>query len=179
MDAIVRWLGGNRWRPLVWGGAAALLLLPAVAMRFTDEVRWGPEDFTVFGAMLLAACGGCELAAWASRSAWYRLGAAVAIATAFLLLWINLAVGVIGGEGEPANALFAGVLAVGVAGASLARLRPRGMAIAALAAVLAQAAAAAVALVIAGAWPAFALSAAFVAPWLLAAWLFGKAAASA
>ena len=41
--------------------AALLLLTPAVAMRFTGEVNWGPSDFVVaavliaVGAMLVAA----------------------------------------------------------------------------------------------------------------------------
>ena len=39
------------WRWLMWGGLAGLLALPAVAMRFTDEVQWGPEDFLVMGIM--------------------------------------------------------------------------------------------------------------------------------
>ena len=39
----------------VWGTAAFLLLLPVVAMRFTNEVTWDGTDFIVFGAMLAAA----------------------------------------------------------------------------------------------------------------------------
>ena len=38
-------------RILGWGGVLALLALPAVAMRFTDEVRWTPSDF-VFAAVV-------------------------------------------------------------------------------------------------------------------------------
>ena len=41
---------------------------------------------------------------------------------------INLAVGVIGSEENPANLMFGGVLAVGIVGAVVARFRPRGMA---------------------------------------------------
>ena len=49
-----RWKG---WRIAMWGTAAFLLLLPAVAMQFTSEVDWGPGDFMVMGVMLLTACG--------------------------------------------------------------------------------------------------------------------------
>ena len=40
-------------RPVVWGGAALLLLAPWLAMRLTDDVAWTGGDFAVFGAMLL------------------------------------------------------------------------------------------------------------------------------
>ena len=37
--------GKNRWRPAIWGAAAFLLVLPAVAMQFTSEVNWTASDF--------------------------------------------------------------------------------------------------------------------------------------
>ena len=42
-------------RLLAWGAAAALLLLPLVAMQFTEEVNWTVFDFLVFGSMLAVA----------------------------------------------------------------------------------------------------------------------------
>jgi hypothetical protein len=51
----------------------------------------------------------------------------MACVTALLLIWITLAVGVIGSEDNPANMLYLGVLIVGGVGAATARLRPRGM----------------------------------------------------
>ena len=124
--------GGDRLerfvRPAPWVGAALLWLLPLAAMQVTDEVDWTTFDFMVWGGMLLAACGVCELALRASRNWAYRAGAAVGVGTAFLLVWANLAVGVIGSEEHPANLLYLGVLAIGVAGAVSARLRARGLA---------------------------------------------------
>ena len=52
--------GHKTLRALVWGAAAALLLLPWVAMQFTSEVNWTKSDFMVFGVMLLLACGSCD-----------------------------------------------------------------------------------------------------------------------
>jgi hypothetical protein len=78
----------------MWGGAAALLALPALAMRFTTEVDWGPEDFLVFGIMLLVACIACELAVRLFARRMGRCMAIAAIGIAFLLVWADLAVGI-------------------------------------------------------------------------------------
>ncbi|HET7844978.1 MAG TPA: hypothetical protein VFL14_12560, partial [Xanthomonadales bacterium] len=119
---------GNRWRSAIWGAATLLLLLPAVAMQLTNEVQWTALDFAVFGSMLLLACGTYELGAWLSDSTAYRAAFAVAVGAGFLMTWANLAVGIIGHEGERANLLFFAVILVGAAGALIARFRARGMA---------------------------------------------------
>lgn len=166
-----------RWRVALWGGAAGLLLLPALAMQFSDEVHWGPLDFVFAAALLGTVCGGFEWAARASASASYRAGAGLALLTALALVWINLAVGIIDGEDTPANLMYGGVVGVAIAGAVLARGRARGLMHATAAAALTQALVAAI--VIGARWglPAAVLSAAFVLPWLVAAGLFRRAAA--
>ncbi|MDO9222521.1 MAG: hypothetical protein Q7U20_02295 [Caulobacter sp.] len=165
---------GNGWRLLLWGGAAALLLAPLIAMQFTSEVAWTRSDFVIMGVMLATVCGGIELAVRMSRHHAARAAAGVALVTAFLLTWMNLAVGVIGNENNPLNLMFFGVIAVGFAGALLARLRPGGMAVAMAATALAQTLVA----VVAQAYGHFTwvLTAVFVALWLGSAWLFRKAA---
>lgn len=166
---------GGRWRIAMWGAAAALLALPLGAMRVTGEVRWGGADFLMFGAMLLLAGGAVELAVRRSRDRAFLLGAAVAVGTAFLLVWVNLAVGFIGAEGDPANLPFAGVLAVAALGALLSRGRARGLARAAAAAGCLQAAACAGAFA-AGLPVPIAPSVAFTGLWLLSAAAFARAA---
>ncbi|WP_372012654.1 hypothetical protein [Pseudoxanthomonas sp. 10H] len=84
---------GNGWRLALWGGAAALLGLPAAAMHVTREVAWTAGDFAVFGAMLLVACGLCELAMARLRRRRARIAAVAAVGLAFGLLWADLAVG--------------------------------------------------------------------------------------
>jgi hypothetical protein len=172
----------SAWRLAPWVGAAALLAVPAVAMRFTAEVNWTAADFLVMGGMLVAACGALELAMRASPAWTYRAAAAVAVGTGFLLLWANLAVGLVGDGDNPANWLFVGVLALGAVGTILARLRPAGMARVAAATALAQLAAAAVAFAVTSAprpgvtAEIVALFGIFPALWLLSAWLFHRAA---
>jgi hypothetical protein len=118
---------------------AFLLLLPLLAMQFTDEVVWGPFDFAVAGALLMGTGLAYEFVARRGPNVAYRAAVGMALAAALLLVWINLAVGIIGDEGNPANLMYAGVLAVGVIGAAVARFEPRGMARALFASALAQA----------------------------------------
>ena len=99
----------------------------------------------------------------------------VAIVTAFLTVWVNLAVGMLGSERNPANLLFGGVLAIALIGALVARFRPQGMARAMLATAAAQGAMALYALF--GGYAEVTLHIGmFVIPWLLSAQLFKKAA---
>ena len=170
--------GGRRergWRIAVWGTAALVLLLPLLAMRFTEEVAWAPTDFAIFGAMLVGACGTYELAARATGNNAYRAAVGVALAAAFILVWMNLAVGIIGSEDNPANLMYGGVLAVGIIGAIIARVQPHGMARALVGAALAQALVAVIAL-IAGLGYTLILTGFFVALWLTSARLFRRAA---
>jgi hypothetical protein len=140
--AMVTQMDGERiwnWLRLAgWGGAVVLLALPLVAMRFTSEVDWTLSDFVVMGALLGGSGLVLELATRKSNSLLYRLGVTAAVATSFLLVWVNLAVGFLGDEGNPANLMFLAVIAVAVIGGLMARSRPAAMVRAMLAAAAAQ-----------------------------------------
>ena len=126
--------------------AAFILMLPLLAMQLTDEVRWGVADFLVAGALLVGTGLLFELALRKSGHIAYRAAAGVALAAALILVWLNLAVGVIGTENDRANLMYLGVLAVAAIGVVVARFRPQGMARALFATAVAQASVAAVAL---------------------------------
>ena len=165
------------WRMAVWGGAALLMLVPAAAAQVSDEMAWGPGDFILAGAMLLAACGLAELAMRKTDNWAYRAGAGTAVAAAFLLFLAAGAVGILGSEDEPANLLFPGVIAVGLAGALLARFRPGGMARAMAVTAGAQVLAGIVGMVLVPDLRGFLLGTGlFSAMWLASAWLFATAA---
>ena len=168
---------GNRWRPLIWGTAAALLLLPAVAMQFENTgVNWTAGDFIAMGLLLTTACGLYELGAWLSGNTAYRAGFGIAALTAFLTIWVNLAVGMLGSEDNAANGLFVGVLSVAALGAIVGKLRARGMARAMFAAALAQLVAVGVALPMGFEARELVFTALFALPWLASAQLFRNAA---
>lgn len=138
-------------------------------------MNWDLADFAFAGVLLVAAGLALALALRRSRNRMYRAGAAVAVAAAFVLLWGNAAVGLVGAGDNPANRWVVAVVGIAVAGALLARFRPRGLARATVATACAQAALAVIAWA-AGWGSAFAISGAFVALWLLSAWLFRNAA---
>jgi hypothetical protein len=112
---------GNPWRILGWGAAVAIILAPLVAMQLgAPGVVWTLSDF-IFAIVLIGGVGLLfELAVRASGSWAYRGGVALALAAAFLLIWINGAVGIIGNEDNPANLVFVAIIAMAVAGAIVA-----------------------------------------------------------
>ncbi len=116
-------------RLIVWAAVVAfILLIPLVAMQFTEEVNWDLFDFAFMGALLFGTGLAYELVARKGGTFAYRIAVGVALVAAFLLVWVNGAVGIIGNEGNPANLMYFGVLAIGIIGAFIARLEPRGMA---------------------------------------------------
>jgi hypothetical protein len=123
-----------------------ILLLPLLAMLFTAEVNWSGFDFVVAGVLLFGSGLAYELLAGKAANTAYRAAVGVAVAAALLLVWIDLAVGIIGSENNPANAMYFAVPLVGIIGAAIARLRPRGMAWALFVTAIAQALVPAIAL---------------------------------
>ena len=162
--------------------AAFMLLLPLLAMQITDEVVWDLADFAVAWTLLVGAGLTYKLVARKMGSIAYRAGGGVAVATALLLVWMNLAVGLIGNEDNPANLMYGGVLAIGIIGTLIARFQPHGMARALFATALAQALVAVIALIAGLGYPAsgpleiLILNGLFAGLWVGSAWLFRNAA---
>lgn len=103
------------------------LLVPLVAMRFSSEVNWTGSDFVIAYILFAGAGFAYRFATLNAGGLTYRLAAALGIFAGLSLIWVNLAVGFIGNEDNPANLLYGGVLAIGAIGAVLARLQPAGM----------------------------------------------------
>ena len=154
---------------------ASILLVPLLAMQITDEVVWDLADFVVGGVLLFGAGLTYELVASKGGTIAYRAAIGVAVATALILVWMNLAVGLIGNEENPANLMYGGVLAVGFFGAIIARFQPQGMARVLFATAGAQMLVGVIAL-IAGLGFTLILNGFFAALWVGSALLFREAA---
>jgi hypothetical protein len=124
---------GLPWRLIGWGAVGLILLLPLVT-----GADWTLFDYVVAGALLGGAGLVLELVVRASGSLAYRAGACLAVAAGVLLVWVNGAVGFLGDEGNPANLMFAGVIATAVLGSVIAGFKAKGMAWAMFAAPTAQ-----------------------------------------
>jgi hypothetical protein len=126
--------GGRRgipWRLVGWGGAVLLLAAPFVAMQMHAEgVDWSPGDYLFAGALFAIIGGSFELAARLAPNAAYRGGAGLALLGTLLVIWSNLAVGIVGSEHNPANQWFFAALLIGIAGGCIGRFRPKAMSIA-------------------------------------------------
>ena len=117
------------WRLIGWGSAAVLLSLPFVAMKFAAPgVNWTLSDFLFAGALFAIIGGLFEFAVRTSSSGTYRLASAAALLGLFAVVWVNLAVGIVGSEDNPRNLLFFAALLVGIGGAIGAKFRADGMA---------------------------------------------------
>jgi hypothetical protein len=156
-----------------------VLLVPLLAMRFTDEVVWTPLDFAVAGALLVGTGLMYELATRKAINLAHRAAVGVAVLAVLLLAWVSLAVGIIGVEGDPADLMYIGVVSVGIIGAIIARFQPHGMARAMVATALAQGLVAVIALTMGkqnspdtSVFQLVGVNAMFIALFLASAWLF-------
>lgn len=116
-------------QPLVLLGliTAILLMIPLVAMQYTDEVVWTGSDFVFAGILLLGTGLAYILISRKSANLIYRIAVGLALASGLFLIWSNGAVGLIGNESEPANLMYFGVIALGLLGGFACKFSPRGL----------------------------------------------------
>jgi hypothetical protein len=158
---------------------AVVVAIPALAMAFqlgvpdpgsgTDGMNWGPMDFAIVGVLVLY-----EYASSRAGSAAQRIAVAIALGAGLLLIWVNLAVGMIGDEGNPANLMYLLPLVVALIGAAVSRFEPREASVWMLVTAGAQALVLVIALV-AGLGPTVPADAFFIGLWVASGLLFRQA----
>lgn len=75
--------------------AMLLLLIPLIAMQFTNEVDWTLVDFLVMGVLLIGTGLMCELVLRKVKKIEHRVLLVAAILFGFFLVWAQLAVGLL------------------------------------------------------------------------------------
>jgi hypothetical protein len=105
----------------------ALLMVPLVASQVVPGWHWNAGGF-VFVYLLFFATGMAYALIARKMGAWsYKAGVGVALVAGFALGWSNMVQ--VADSGHPENLVYHSVLAVGIVGACLARLKARGLAL--------------------------------------------------
>lgn len=158
---------------------AGILLVPFFGNLYVDGWNWHWYTFVLAGTLLFGAGLTYELVANTRTSnRAYRLAVGLAVVTGFVLTWTNM---VFTSESDnPVNLLFFVVPLVGMIGAAIVHLEPRGMARALFATALAQMLVAAIVRIMieetaVSGFGSMARSGFFATLWLGSAWLFRKA----
>ena len=84
----------NKRLVLIVLATTILLLIPLIAMQFTDEVNWTLVDFIVAGALLLGTGLMCELVIRRINKIKYRIAICLVLLIILMLIWAELAVGI-------------------------------------------------------------------------------------
>ncbi|MES3097487.1 hypothetical protein [Sphingomonas aerolata] len=85
----------GRWRLALWALLGVLLLLPAIAMLFTDEVRWTGADFIAAAAIFAVVGCAIELIVRFIDQAVLRMALVCGVILAALAIWADGAVGIL------------------------------------------------------------------------------------
>lgn len=104
-----------------------ILLIPFVAMQFTSEVNWTAADFLIMGTLVFGTGLTYVLLNRFVPNWVYRIAIIVALGATFLMIWANMAVGLIGSGPNAGNIMYAVVVLIVVIGIVASRLRSPGM----------------------------------------------------
>jgi len=108
-------------------GTIVLLMIPLIAMQFTEEVAWTLGDFVIAAIFLFGTGFSFILLSKKSSAFTFKLATGIALGSTLFLIWSNLAVGLIGNENHSINLLYFAVPAVGLGGFFLSRFKAVGM----------------------------------------------------
>ena len=87
---------GNRRLLIIISTTAILLLIPLIAMQFSDEVSWTVTDFVVAGVLLMGTGLLCSLVIDRVKKPVFKIAICLAILATLLIVWAELAVGILG-----------------------------------------------------------------------------------
>lgn len=109
------------------GLVALILCIPLIAMQFSQEVDWSASDFSIMGLLLFSVGFAYLIVTRYMTNIVYKAAVAMALGSTSLMLWANLAVGLIGSGPHIGNWMYLAVLVVGLIGTILSRFQAVGM----------------------------------------------------
>ena len=86
----------NKRLIIIASAVSLLLLIPLIAMQFTDKVKWTLSDFIIAAVLLLGTGLTIEFIMRKAKRTKYRMALIVALLAILLLIWAELAVGIFG-----------------------------------------------------------------------------------
>ena len=86
----------NKRLMAILSSVAIILLIPLIAMQFTEEVNWDVFDFIIMGILLVGIGLSCELVLRKVKNPIYRLIICGVLLIVLFLTWAELAVGIFG-----------------------------------------------------------------------------------
>jgi MFS family permease len=157
-----------------------VLLIPLWGTFYVDGWDWDWKGFVFLGAVVFSAALTYQLVAKTMSNRAYRFAVGLAVATAFVLTWMNWVLTI---DVNPLNVMYLGVVVIGLVGAAIARLRASGMALALVGTAIAQMLVPFLALVFwktklapGGPFAVFGLNGVFIVLFAMSALLFRRAA---
>lgn len=105
-----------------------ILVLPAIGELTVESWDWGMGGFLLMGTLLFVTFLMIELISRQSRNVFYKIAVALTTLTTLGIIYVNLAVGIIG-DGNNTSACYFLVVPVGFIGLAVSRLKPRGLSI--------------------------------------------------
>jgi len=104
-----------------------ILMVPLVAMQFSDHVNWSVLDFLLMGSLIFGTGVLFVLVMRLSSNIVYKVAMGLAIGATFFMVWVNLAVGLIGAGPNAGNLMYAGIIAVLIGGIYMSRFKAAGL----------------------------------------------------
>lgn len=86
----------NKIRLSIIISISIILLLPLIAMQFTNEVKWTINDFLIAGVLLFATGFAIDLILFKVKSKNKRILISIFVLVVSVLIWMELAVGIFG-----------------------------------------------------------------------------------
>lgn len=111
-----------------------ILLVPLIAMQFSNEVEWSVGDFVIMGILIFSVGVLFLLVTRYTTNLVYKAAMCGAIGSTFLLIWSNMAVGLIGAGPHMGNMMYIGVVAIVIIGTFFSKFTAHGMELAMFAA---------------------------------------------